>query len=225
RGRRPPASVGAMRSRSPRSVRGWWSSRFGRGRERGLACGLGLGLVLALTSAPGCGPKPVAGATAEPAVEPTIDPARGSNYVEASSEPGPATTLAAPAVGDAPRIHAIDVDGTHDDRIDGERLRAEYSPRDPWLGAELPTVTLVAFLDYQCPYSKRLLPTLYELVELYPDDLRVVMKHHPLPMHPDARFAATAAIAAQRQGRFWVMHDALFDDQKQLDRASVIGLA
>jgi protein-disulfide isomerase len=113
----------------------------------------------------------------------------------------------------------------HDDLVGGVRMRAEYDPGDPWLGAQQPAVTIVAFVDYQCPYSKRLVPTLYELAELYPDDLRVVFKHNPLPMHKDARFAAMAAVAAMRQGRFWVMSDALFEAQPDLGRQAVLGQA
>lgn len=167
-----------------------------------------------------CRPAPVAVTSA--------DPARGSDYVEATNEPSPepaVATAAAPQAEASPRMFAQEVDGAYDELVTGERMRAEYGAGDPWLGAERPTVTIVAFLDYQCPYSKRLLPSLYELVELYPEDLRVVFKHHPLAMHKDARFAATAAIAAGRQGRFWAMHDALFEDQHRLDRASVLDTA
>lgn len=199
--RAAPASVGAMPLTPFRSARAVPSL-------------LGVGLALALA----CRPEPAAVAPA--------DPARGSDYVQAPSEPAPAPAVAAPAPAPAgPRLRASDVDGTHDDLVPDDRLRAEYDPGDPWLGAELPTVTIVAYLDYQCPYSKRLVPTLYELVELYPQDVRVVIGHHPLPMHPNARLAASAAIAAQRQGRFWVMHDALFEDQKALDRTAVVGTA
>jgi protein-disulfide isomerase len=174
-------------------------------------------LVLGLTSALACRPAPV---TAPPA-----EPARGSDYVAASTDaegvPAAMPVVAEPAGEPTPRILAADVGSEHDDLIEGTRVRAEYGPGDPWLGATLPAVTIVAFLDYQCPYSKRLVPTLYELAGLYPDDLRVVIKHNPLPMHTHARFAAMASIAAQRQGRFWVMHDALFEGQSNLEPEAV----
>jgi protein-disulfide isomerase len=177
-------------------------------------------LVLGLTSTPACHKQPGAAA-------PT-DPAHGSDYVAAAplaQEAAAPPVVAAPATAPTPRLHAADVGGEHDDLVEGERMRAEYDPGDPWLGAEHPAVTIVAFLDYQCPYSKRLLPTLYELAELYPSDLRVVIKHNPLPMHQDARPAAMASIAALRQGRFWVMHDALFEGQQDLGRQAVLGHA
>jgi protein-disulfide isomerase len=179
--------------------------------------------VLGLTWGPSC--------TKEPAARvPSADPASGSDYVgTATNEPtlaaDPSTETVRPASDSTPRILAADVGGEHDDLVDGTRLRAEYDPGDPWLGAQQPAVTIVAFVDYQCPYSKRLIPTLYELAGLYPDDLRVVLKHNPLPMHPDARFAAMAAVAGMRQGRFWVMNDALFEGQQDLGRQAVLGYA
>lgn len=182
-------------------------------------------LVLGLTWMPAC--------TKEPASAPLTDPARGSDYVAdpdgpaVAAETAPAAETAAIATrSDAPpRILAADVGGEHDDLVEGERMRAEYDAGDPWLGALQPAATIVAFVDYQCPYSKRLVPTLYELAELYPDDLRVVFKHHPLPMHANARFAAMAAVAAMQQGRFWVMNDALFEGQADLGRTAVLGHA
>lgn len=142
----------------------------------------------------------------------------------APEDPTPTAEAVVP-VDVAPRMRAADVGGEHDELVAGDRMRAEYDPSDPWLGAERPAVTIVAFIDYQCPYSKRLVPTLYELAGLYPDDLRVVIKHNPLPMHGNARFAATAAIAALQQGRFWVMNDALFEGQADLGRDAVLGYA
>ena len=75
---------------------------------------------------------------------------------------------------------------------------------------------LVAFIDYQCPYSANLVRTLYEISREHPDDLRVVYRHRPLAFHPRAHVAAEAAVLAQRQGRFWPMHDLLFAQQNAL---------
>lgn len=176
---------------------------------------LSLWLALGLFSAAACRPEPVATLPS--------DPARGSDYVASPEAPTAATpTVDEPAAAPIAHILAADVGGEHDELVDGVRVRAEYGPGDPWLGALRPTVTIVAYLDYQCPYSKRLMPTLYELAELYPEDLRIVVKHHPLPMHGNARLAAIAAIAAQRQGRFWVMHDVLFEHQKSLERGAIL---
>jgi protein-disulfide isomerase len=53
--------------------------------------------------------------------------------------------------------------------------------------------------------------TLHQIEKSYGGDVRFVFKHNPLPMHPDAPYAAKASIAAQKQGKFWEMHDKLFD--------------
>lgn len=73
-------------------------------------------------------------------------------------------------------------------------------------------ITLVLFSDFECPWCGKLEPVLAELLAQNQDKLRIVFKHLPLPMHPQAEPAALAAIAAQRQGKFWEMHDALFQN-------------
>ncbi|NTX41344.1 thioredoxin domain-containing protein [Myxococcus sp. CA033] len=77
-------------------------------------------------------------------------------------------------------------------------------------GEESALVTLVEFSDYECPFCARGHATVKQLQQRYGDKLRVVMKHHPLDMHPRARPAAVAALAAGEQGKFWQYHDVLF---------------
>src|SRR6185295_18205852 len=59
----------------------------------------------------------------------------------------------------------------------------------------------------------------------YPDQIRLVFKHSPLPMHKNAPLAHEAALAAGLQGRFWEMHDRLFAKQKQLSMDDLIAYA
>lgn len=75
-------------------------------------------------------------------------------------------------------------------------------------------VTLVVFSDFECPWCGNLEPVLAQLLAANADTVRVVFKHLPLPMHPQAEPAALAAIAAQQHGKFWEMHDALFAVQQ-----------
>ncbi len=77
-------------------------------------------------------------------------------------------------------------------------------------------VTIVAFSDFQCPFCQKVNVTLDALREGYGDDLRVVFRNRPLNFHAQARPAAKAALAAHKQGKFWEMHDRLFDQQKKL---------
>ncbi len=71
-------------------------------------------------------------------------------------------------------------------------------------------VTLVLFSDFECPWCGKFEPVVMQLLTANPDKVRVAFKHLPLPMHQHAEEAAIAAIAAQKQGKFWEMHDALF---------------
>jgi protein-disulfide isomerase len=92
-------------------------------------------------------------------------------------------------------------------------------------GPESAPVTVVLFSDFECPYCKRIEPTIDALTRAYPGKVRVVWKHFPLPFHANARPAAAAAMAAAAQGKFWVMHDKLIGEQARLDRASLDGYA
>ncbi|MDP6943119.1 MAG: thioredoxin domain-containing protein [Myxococcota bacterium] len=92
----------------------------------------------------------------------------------------------------------------------------EIHPDDPFMGPADAAVVLVEFSDFQCPFCKRLSPTLKALVEAYPKDLKLVFKQQPLPFHEQARPAAMAALAAHAQGKFWAYHDLLFEDIRAL---------
>ncbi len=78
-------------------------------------------------------------------------------------------------------------------------------------GAPEAPVTLMIFSDYQCPYCIRSEPVLAEVLDRYPEQVRVVHRHFPLDtIHELARPAAEAALCADEQGRFWDFHDAIF---------------
>lgn len=87
----------------------------------------------------------------------------------------------------------------------------------PTRGAGAAPVTVVLFSDFQCPFCKRVEPTLAALEKELPGKVRVVWKHFPLPFHDRARPAALAAQAAGQQGKFWEMHDKLLENQQALD--------
>jgi protein-disulfide isomerase len=87
--------------------------------------------------------------------------------------------------------------------------------------AEAP-VTLVEYGDFQCPYCGDAYPVVHELVERFGESLRFVFRHMPLDdLHPRASAAARAAEAAGAQGRFWEMHDRLFEHQLELSDADL----
>ena len=86
-------------------------------------------------------------------------------------------------------------------------------------------VTIVSFADYQCPYCGRGAATLKEVREKYGDRVREVFRDFPLGFHERARPAAVAARCAGEQGRFWQMHDHLFEHQTELERDQLAGHA
>ncbi len=79
----------------------------------------------------------------------------------------------------------------------------------PVIGKPTAPVTLVEFADYECPFCQRGESTMKQLRAKYGDEIRFAFVVHPLPMHPQARPASLAALAANRQGKFEAMHDAL----------------
>ena len=81
----------------------------------------------------------------------------------------------------------------------------------PVRGRQDAPVTIVEFSDFQCPFCHQVIPVLERVLARHPNDVRLIFKHMPLSrIHPQAEHAARAAIAAQKQGKFWAMYDALF---------------
>lgn len=105
----------------------------------------------------------------------------------------------------------------------GELRKVPVDER-PALGPDDALVTWIVFSDFQCPFCEKLTPTMHELVKAN-DDLRVVFRQLPLPMHARARDAAKASLAAHRQDRFWAMHDALFEHRDELNDLDLSELA
>ncbi|MCB9818594.1 thioredoxin domain-containing protein [Candidatus Nomurabacteria bacterium] len=82
-------------------------------------------------------------------------------------------------------------------------------------------VTLVEYSDFQCPACAQFNPYIEELMAEHGDDLRFEYRHFPLiNIHPQAVPAAKAAEAAGQQGKFWEMHDKLFENQSTWTRSS-----
>ncbi len=90
------------------------------------------------------------------------------------------------------------------------------------IGPKDALVTIVTWSDFQCPYCSRVTSTIETLRKDYGSDLRYVFKHNPLAFHKDARPAAIAAEAAGEQGKFFEMHDKLFENQRDLTEKNFI---
>jgi len=91
----------------------------------------------------------------------------------------------------------------------------------PFFGPKHAKVTIVEWSDFECPFCSRAANTVNEIKAAYPNDVKFVFRHRPLPMHPNAPLAHAASMAAHEQGKFFEYHDLLFANQRQLDRASL----
>jgi protein-disulfide isomerase len=117
---------------------------------------------------------------------------------------------------------AIDTASAEGGTID--RYRVPVTDAQPIKGAKDALVTIVQVSDFQCPFCKRVEPTIDQLLKDYPTKLRVVWRNNPLPFHDNATPAAEAAVEAKAQGgdkKFWKMHGLLFENQQKLSRADL----
>ncbi len=84
------------------------------------------------------------------------------------------------------------------------------SDSGPSKGPKGAPATIVEFSDFQCPYCKQSTNILKQVQQSYGENVRLVFKHTPLPIHPDAFKASPAAVCAGEQAKFWEYHDRLF---------------
>ena len=115
---------------------------------------------------------------------------------------------------------AADADGEKGPEQDRTIYKVDPST-GPSRGPKNAALQVVIFSDFQCPFCKRVEPTLAQMEKEYGDQIRVVWKNFPLPFHNNAEPAAEAAMAAMAQGKFWEMHDKLFANNTALDRANL----
>ena len=97
-------------------------------------------------------------------------------------------------------------------------LAIPVGPTDHSIGPSHAQLTLVEYGDFECPNCKQAAPVVKLLLSHFSDRLRFVYRHFPLEeVHPQALRAALAAECAGGQGRFWAMHDLLFEHQPALN--------
>jgi protein-disulfide isomerase len=97
------------------------------------------------------------------------------------------------------------------------RLREPVGEKDHVEGPAGVRVTLLEYGDYQCPYCGEAYPIVKKIQEKYSDSLRFVFRNFPLTqVHPFAETGAEIAEAAAAQGKFWEMHDFLYENQQHL---------
>ena len=127
----------------------------------------------------------------------------GSGRATRPAPSRPAAPPSAPPIEDPRAVYRVPIDDA------------------PLRGPADALVTIVVASEFQCPFCKRVEPTLQALTQAFPGQVRLVWKHQPLPGHPRAVPAAVAAEEARAQGgdaKFWAMHDKLFELAPALER-------
>jgi protein-disulfide isomerase len=105
-------------------------------------------------------------------------------------------------------------------------LTIPVSEADHIQGSAQAPVTLLEYGDYQCPYCGRAYPIIKDLQATLGSKLRFVFRNFPLTKaHPYAELAAEAAEAAAASGKFWEMHDTLYENQEALSEESLVEYA
>ncbi|MGD0690958.1 MAG: thioredoxin domain-containing protein [Acidimicrobiales bacterium] len=105
---------------------------------------------------------------------------------------------------------------------DKVHLSIPVGPDDHSRGPLDAKLTVVEYGDYQCPYCGQAYPIVEQLLSTFADSMRLIFRNLPLAdMHPHAEAAAEMAEAVALQGKFWEIHDALYENQRDLSDASI----
>jgi protein-disulfide isomerase len=134
-----------------------------------------------------------------------------TTILERSSEPRQSTVVDRIAET-APPVPPIDV-------LDLRRAELERDPNAPVLGNPEGDVTVVEFFDYNCPYCKKIAEDMKALIEADPE-VRLVYREWPI-INQGSRFAARAALAARRQGKYEEMHWALMEQPRVTEESTL----
>ena len=106
------------------------------------------------------------------------------------------------------------------------QLKPAVSAEDHVQGPDAAAVTLVEYGDYECPHCGRAYPVVKRLQKKFGDSLRFVFRNFPLAeMHPLAEPAAEAAEFAASHGKFWEVHDGIYEHQQELSLEFLLALA
>jgi protein-disulfide isomerase len=105
-------------------------------------------------------------------------------------------------------------------------LRPPVSEADHIQGNMDAPIELLQYGDYQCPYCWKAYPIVKRLQSQLGEHVKFVFRNFPLTkIHPHAKIAAIASEAAALQGKYWEMHDLLYEKHKQLDRDAILSYA
>jgi len=109
--------------------------------------------------------------------------------------------------------------------LERARSQVDLQPQvGPSLGPPEAPLTIVEFSDFECPFCRKLQPVLRRVLNRWPKEVRLVYKHLPLDRHQYAFGASKAAVCADKQGRFWEFHDALYRENQDLSPQGMISI-
>jgi len=92
----------------------------------------------------------------------------------------------------------------------------------PYRGAANAKLTIYEYSDFECPYCQKAVQTVEDALRAYPDTVNLEYRYLPLvAIHPRAYASALAGACAEKQGRFWQMHDLMFANQEKLEDADL----
>jgi len=120
------------------------------------------------------------------------------------------------------QLGVLDLNSSEQEVYTAEKLTDD----DPILGSVIAPVTIIEFGDFQCPFCKRVAPTVQQIAADYADSVSIQFRDFPLEQaHPQAVNAALAAACAHEQGAFWGYHDRLYETQSDFSDTHYISLA
>jgi protein-disulfide isomerase len=106
------------------------------------------------------------------------------------------------------------------------QLKPPVNDNDHIEGNPKAPIELVEYGDYECPHCGRAYPIIKDIQKRMGEKLKFVFRNFPLTeIHPDAFSAALAAEAAERQKKFWEMHDIIFEHQRHLSTENILAYA
>lgn len=114
---------------------------------------------------------------------------------------------------------------TDEGPVDAETFQKLTKSAAEMRGPANAPVTIVEFSDFQCPFCRQAVKPLEDLLEARPGQVRLIFRSYPLDFHQYSEQAHEAALAAGAQGKFWQMHDLIFSNQGQLERADLLRYA
>ncbi len=146
--------------------------------------------------------------------------------VEPTEDPGPQPTADTRLTGDDGKMLCTIVEPLFGELTPEEEAQLAVFPpvsEEDWTkGPEDAMITIIEYTEFQCPYCAMAYQEFEKLMDMYPEDVRLVYRPYPLiSIHPNSQVAAQAAEAAGLQGKFWEMYSNLFDKQSEWNSLTI----